>query len=49
MNNYEQMKNQFLVELTSQLPCISAKEIEKISLALDISAHGYEIEKKEKL
>ena len=47
MNNYEQMKNQFLVELTSQLPCISVKEIEKISLALDISAHGYEIEKKE--
>ena len=47
MNNYEQMKNRFLVELSAQLPYASATEIEKISLALDISAYNYEFKKKE--
>ena len=47
MNDYEQMKNQFLVELNSRFPHATNDEIDSVLLALDIAAHNYEIDKKE--
>lgn len=47
MNSYEQMKNSFLLEVSSLFPSFSVDELNKISSALDRSAYGFDVSRKE--
>ena len=46
MNSYEQMKNQFLVELNKVIP-MSADNLNLVASALDVAACKYDVELKE--
>lgn len=49
MNNYEQFKNSFLVELENTIPDLALDYINRVSQALDRAAYPYEISVKEYL